>query len=131
MSNRSNWIYLNISRNTTDYYQVVMIVVYQNHKRNTFGGITYEFKIGNYFKVKIHEANNQSYLFELLEPNWIIYKKVNTFISYKGLDESVSEAIDNIYIYLLSRKEFNYPYEFKEEDKNEVIYQLRRLSQVR
>lgn len=93
--------------------------------KNSFGRTTWEFKLFNYYKVKLHETNN-GFLVELFEPNWITYKKSFSYSSSLDFDRTIEDSFEEIFEFVSKRGEFNWSRWQKEEDKKEVISQHKR-----
>ena len=102
-----------------------MIIVKRILDKNSFGGATWEFMLLNYYKVKVNETNDHTFVIELFEPNWINFKRIYSFSSRAQLGEAISDAFDEFHNVVARNKNFNWTIGYMNEDKNEVLRQLR------
>lgn len=65
-------------------------------EKNSFGGRTWEIMFDRTFPIRIHEANENSFVVEFKEFRWVYFKTIFSFISNKPMKDTVIEAIDRV-----------------------------------
>ncbi len=93
--------------------------------KNKFGGYTWKFSFDNIYPITIQETNDGSYLVEFKEFKWLYMKTHFSFISRSSMEETIVEALDRVFNYFITRKDYNWTKGEKE------LYQKRLLEEMR